>query len=68
MFSSACGYVSLASILASFALPLGSVLAHADRSTTVFFCLASLFVLFKHRGNVRRLIDGTESRMRKRER
>jgi glycerol-3-phosphate acyltransferase PlsY len=58
------GYVSLASILASFALPLGSVLARADRSTTIFFCLASLFVLFKHRENVRRLLDGTESRMR----
>lgn len=59
------GYVSLASILASFALPLGSVLAAADRSTTVFFTLAALFVLFKHRANVRRLLDGSESRMRK---
>jgi glycerol-3-phosphate acyltransferase PlsY len=58
------GYVSLASILASFALPLGSALAGADRSTTVFFCLAALFVLFKHRANVRRLLDGTESSMR----
>ncbi|MHB8834668.1 MAG: glycerol-3-phosphate 1-O-acyltransferase PlsY [Candidatus Methylomirabilia bacterium] len=59
------GYVSLASILASLALPLGSVLAHADRSTTIFFSLASLFLLFKHRENVRRLLAGTESRMRK---
>jgi len=59
------GFVSLASIIASFALPLGSALAQADRSTTVFFSLASLFVLFKHRENVRRLRDGTESSMRK---
>ena len=59
------GFVSLASIIASFALPLGSALAHADRSTTIFFSLASLFVLFKHRENVRRLLDGTESSMRK---
>ena len=59
------GFVSLASILASFALPLGSALARADRSTTIFLSLASLFVLFKHRENVRRLLDGTESRMRK---
>lgn len=58
------GYVSLASILASFALPLGSTLASADLSTTVFFSLAALFVLYKHRTNVRRLFDGTESRMR----
>lgn len=59
------GYVSLASMLASFALPLGSLLARADGTTTVFFWLASLFVLFKHRGNVRRLLDGTESRIRR---
>jgi len=58
------GYSSLASILAAFALPLSSALARANRSTTAFFCLASLFVLFKHRANVRRLLDGTESRMR----
>jgi glycerol-3-phosphate acyltransferase PlsY len=61
----ASGYVSLASILAAFSLPLGSALAQADRSTTVFFLLAALFVFFKHRANVRRLLDGTESRMRK---
>lgn len=60
------GYVSLASIFASFALPVVSTLVRADRSTIVFFCLASLFVLFKHRTNVRRLRDGTESRMRTR--
>ncbi len=61
-----CGYVSLASILASLALPLGSLLAQADRSTTLFFCLASAFVFFKHRANIRRLLDGSELRMRKR--
>jgi glycerol-3-phosphate acyltransferase PlsY len=61
----ASGYVSLASILAAFALPLGSALARADRSITVFFLLTALFVLFKHRANVRRLLEGTESRMRK---
>lgn len=59
------GYVSLASILASFALPVGALLARCDRSTTIFFGLAALFVLFKHRDNVRRLLDGTESRMRR---
>jgi len=61
------GYVSLASVLASFALPVSAVLAHADGSTTAFFSLASLFVLFKHRANVGRLLDGTESRMRRKD-
>ncbi len=59
------GFVSLASIVASFALPLGSALARADGSITVFFWMAALFVLYKHRGNVRRLLEGKESRMRK---
>ena len=59
------GYVSLASILGSLALPLVSALANADRTTTAFFCLASLFVVIKHRANVRRLLNGTEFRMRK---
>ena len=59
------GYSSLASLLASLALPLTSALVRADASTTVFFSLTALFVLFKHRSNVRRLLDGTESRMRK---
>lgn len=63
---SARGYVSLASILASFALPVSAVLARADRSTCVFFSLTALFVLFKHRANVGRLLEGSESRMRKR--
>jgi len=61
----AAGYVSLASILGAFALPVASALVRADRSITVFFSLAALFVLFKHRANVRRLLEGTESRMRR---
>lgn len=60
------GYVSLASILASFVLPLASLFVRAERSTTVFFLGVSLFVLFKHRANLRRLLDGSESRMRPR--
>jgi len=63
---SARGYVSLASILAAFALPLSSALAQADLAITVFFFVTALFVFFKHRENVRRLLAGTESRMRKR--
>jgi glycerol-3-phosphate acyltransferase PlsY len=60
------GYVSLASMLASLALPLGAALTGADLPIVLFFGLAALFVLFKHRANVRRLLAGTESRMRRR--
>lgn len=58
------GYVSLASIAAAFALPVASVLAGSPRPVTVLLALLALFVLFTHRANVRRLLAGTESRMR----
>jgi glycerol-3-phosphate acyltransferase PlsY len=58
------GYVSLASIVGAFMLPVAAFFARADRSFVIFFALLALFVLFKHRANVRRLSDGTESRMR----
>jgi glycerol-3-phosphate acyltransferase PlsY len=58
------GYVSLASIAAALALPLAAALAGADRPVTVLFALLALFVAVKHRENVRRLLSGTESRMR----
>lgn len=62
------GFVSLASIIASFALPLAAALMRADRATTLFFCAVAIFVLFKHRSNVHRLFAGTEPRMRKSDR
>ena len=58
------GYVSLASIAAAFALPAAAALARAPAPVTVLFALLALFVLARHRANVRRLLAGTESRMR----
>ena len=50
---------------AAFALPVAPVAAPARRRpVTVLLALLALFVLFKHRANVRRLLAGTESRMR----
>jgi glycerol-3-phosphate acyltransferase PlsY len=62
------GYVSLASILAAFALPVGSSLGGADPAVTAFLLGTAVFVLFKHRANVQRLRAGTESRMRRSDR
>lgn len=59
----ALGYVSLASILAALALPAASILLGGGVWPSAFLAAAAAFVLFKHRGNVRRLLDGTESRM-----
>jgi glycerol-3-phosphate acyltransferase PlsY len=58
------GYVSLASIAAALALPLAAALAGAARPFTLLFALLALFVLARHHANVRRLLDGSESRMR----
>lgn len=58
------GYVSLASILGAASLPVAAAAARADRSIVVFFALLALFILFKHRANLGRLLAGTESRMR----
>lgn len=58
------GYVSLASIVGALALPVAASLAGADRAFVVFFAVLAAFILFKHRENVRRLVAGSESRMR----
>lgn len=60
----ASGYVSLASVVASAALPLAAAATRADRSVVAFFALLAAFILFKHRANIARLKAGTESRMR----
>jgi len=59
----ASGYVSLASLSASFALPI--VLAASFGFASVVFpvgVLAMAFVFYTHRGNIKRLRDGTEFR------
>ncbi len=64
------GYVSLGSILAAMALPLTMVVRYnifnvniEGYHTVVYFLIGlSLLVIFAHRTNVRRLIDGNESR------
>ena len=64
----ATGYVSLGSVLAALALPF---LAwgfscwnrpHLSSSMLIFFAVLALFAVWKHRSNIRRLCNGTESR------
>jgi glycerol-3-phosphate acyltransferase PlsY len=57
------GYVSLASILASGALAVATGLSGVP-ALAWFGAAVFIFVTWKHRANVRRLLDGTESRMR----
>ena len=56
-------YVSLASILASLSLPLGLwVLGYPPTYAGAAACAAAL-ILWRHHGNVRRLLSGTEHRL-----
>jgi len=57
-------YVSLASIVGSAAFPLFGFYFVAERSATVWFgfLFIPLLIIVKHHANIRRLINGTESR------
>lgn len=63
-------YVSLASILASFSYPLFTLMlrygfgaSYIDGSLMVFSSVVALGIIIKHSGNIKRLIQGTESRI-----
>jgi len=61
------GYVGLASIAASLALPVYLLVRDGARLTPMLgFALATAaLVIFTHRGNVRRMRAGSEPRARK---
>ena len=67
-------YVSLASIIAAIMLPVsafiyallkvGSSVA-VSRQTIIFFCVIAALAVIKHTSNIKRLLNGTESRFEK---
>jgi len=59
-------YVSLGSIVASAAFPILAFYLYRGRSSVVDLLVmlgASLLIIFKHKSNIQRLINGTESRL-----
>lgn len=61
-------YVSLASILAAVALPASLLILHEDalgsgRYAAGFAVVAALLVIWRHRGNIARLLKGAESKI-----
>lgn len=61
-------YVSLGSILAALSLPVALVAMHllgaeSPPPVWVFGTVVPAFIVWTHRANVRRLLDGTESKM-----
>lgn len=64
-------FVSLASIVASFSYPVFLLIIRyffqnedIDGSLMVFSSVVALTIIFQHRGNIKRLLNGTESRIK----
>ncbi len=55
-------YVSLGSCVGALAFPIASILIFHEPVITVISIVMGALVIFKHRGNIVRLIKGTESR------
>jgi acyl phosphate:glycerol-3-phosphate acyltransferase len=64
------GFVGLASICAAFALPLATLLLRPEPFAPLlaFTSVAAALVVYTHRGNIRRMRAGTESRSKLRRR
>lgn len=54
------GYVSLGSIVAAMALPVAVYFFHYPFLLTLFTTLVALLVIYRHRSNLKRLLNGTE--------
>ena len=61
-------FVSLGSITAACLLPLAMrLLVHAPDAEAAAAAAATLLLLYSHRGNIKRLVDGTERRLGRRD-
>ncbi len=56
-------YVSLASVLAAISLPLLMAAGSGSTANLVVALVAMLLVLWRHRSNIKRLINGTEPKL-----
>ncbi|MGH8292240.1 MAG: glycerol-3-phosphate 1-O-acyltransferase PlsY [Gammaproteobacteria bacterium] len=57
------GYVGLSTLLAAWSVPVFAVIVHGYTSPLFWFGLVmALFIVYTHRGNIRRLVTGKENR------
>ena len=56
-------YVSIASILAALALPLGVWCTQESKAVRTIAIILGLLAIIKHRANIQRLMNGTENRI-----
>jgi glycerol-3-phosphate acyltransferase PlsY len=55
-------YVSVASIVAAVVLPLAVWFFHYGTRMTLVMTALAVLAIYKHKGNIRRLLEGTENR------
>lgn len=55
-------YVSLGSIIAASLFPLAAIILGRDGETIIFSGLIAMLIVVKHHTNIKRLLDGTESK------
>jgi glycerol-3-phosphate acyltransferase PlsY len=56
-------YVSLASIMACLCLPLGVAALGYPRASVAAAVVAAAIIVYRHRANLARLLDGSEPRL-----
>lgn len=56
-------YVSLGSILGAISVPISVLIFHDSALLFVFGLLAAAFVIYRHRPNIKRLLNGTEYKL-----
>lgn len=54
------GYVAVASILATIAIPVIALILNYSWEAIIFSLIMAIIVIYKHRSNIKRLINGTE--------
>jgi len=57
-------YVSLASVLSALAFPIISYLFGMESSFILLSIILALFVTYRHRSNIKRLLNGTEKKIK----
>lgn len=57
-------YVSLGSVVAAASFPVTVQLVRGDGACTLLAALAAVLILWAHRGNIKRLLNGTENKFR----
>ncbi len=55
-------YVSLGSIIAAFLFPIVAVVIGRSMETVIFSTIIAVLIIVKHHANIKRLLEGTESK------